>query len=118
MRVRTGSKKKAHGRTRDYAANQKHADELARKPEAEEKKLTDLNAEKEELLRATADAREALRSAETNIMISGRAFRKTASARDVPNSKKNAPFTRRRSKSFLPSRRTSACISRVFWPTD
>lgn len=51
-----------------FATNQKHADELAEHLAAEEKKLVDLNDEKEQLLAATVHARAALRDAEGKLV--------------------------------------------------
>ena len=50
-----------------FAANQKHAEELAKTLKAEEQKLADLNQEKEQLLAATTDCRNELRTAETEL---------------------------------------------------
>src|SRR5436190_259926 len=47
-----------------FAGNQNHADELAENLKVEEAKLVDFNAEKEQLLTATSDARGSLRDAE------------------------------------------------------
>lgn len=52
-----------------FSTNQQQADALAESLTAEEKKLTDLNAEKEQLLAATADARNALHTAEGELQI-------------------------------------------------
>ncbi|MFN0141046.1 MAG: chromosome segregation protein SMC [Pyrinomonadaceae bacterium] len=51
-----------------FTANQKHADELAEHLAAEEKKLVELNEEKEQLLAATLHARAALRDAEGKLV--------------------------------------------------
>lgn len=51
-----------------FSANQKHADELGLHLAAEEKKLVELNKEKEDLLTATADARSTLRDAESKLV--------------------------------------------------
>jgi len=50
-----------------FAANQKHADELAENLKAEEAKLVEFNAEKDQLLTATTDARSSLREAEATL---------------------------------------------------
>ncbi|MFN0278124.1 MAG: chromosome segregation protein SMC [Pyrinomonadaceae bacterium] len=50
-----------------FSANQHQAETLAETLAIEEKKLTDLNAEKELLLVATADARNSLRTAENEV---------------------------------------------------
>ncbi len=50
-----------------FAANQRHAEELAANLTSEETKLAGLNVEKEQLLAATADARNALRDAESEL---------------------------------------------------
>lgn len=50
------------------AANQKQSDELGLHLAAEEKKLAELNEEKEQLLAATIDARGALRDAESKLL--------------------------------------------------
>jgi chromosome segregation protein len=50
-----------------FSANEKQADDLAKSLDEEERKLADLNAEKELLLTATTDARNALRTAESEL---------------------------------------------------
>lgn len=50
-----------------FSTNQKQADALAESLTAEEKKLTDLNSEKELLLAATVDSRNTLRTAESEL---------------------------------------------------
>ncbi len=51
-----------------FTANQKHADELAEHLATEEKKLVELNEEKEQLLTSTVDARASLRDAESKLL--------------------------------------------------
>ncbi len=51
-----------------FATNKKQADELAEHLAAEEKKLVELNEEKEQLLATTVDARAALRDAEGKLI--------------------------------------------------
>ena len=50
-----------------FSTNQQQAELLAQTLTTEEKKLADLNAEKEQLLAATADSRNSLRSAESEL---------------------------------------------------
>lgn len=60
-----GLETEGHRADETFAANQKQAEELAQNLAAEEAKLNDLNLEKEQLLAATAEARDASRLAET-----------------------------------------------------
>lgn len=62
-----GLDKEANRAADAFTTNQKQADELAKNLAAEERKLGDLNAEKELLLAATADTRNILRSAESEL---------------------------------------------------
>jgi|CXWL01.1.fsa_nt_gi chromosome segregation protein len=59
-----GLESEGHRADETFTANQKQAEELTQNLAAEEAKLADLNVEKEQLLAATTDARNAQRSAE------------------------------------------------------
>lgn len=59
-----GLESEGHRADETFTANQKQAEELTQNLTAEEAKLADLNVEKEQLLAATTDARNAQRSAE------------------------------------------------------
>lgn len=59
-----GLEKEGERSAETFLANQKHAADLAEHLKSDETKLSDLNAEKEHLLVATTDARNALRAAD------------------------------------------------------